>query len=66
VQPFQDRIFAGLKSAHQSKGINFAAVNLARLFGQINALPKSFGYTNTVRHPFNFLALCSLEQEYLI
>jgi len=47
VEPFQNRIFSGLKALQRSKGINFVSVNLARLFGQINATPKSFGYTNT-------------------
>ena len=48
VEPFQNRIFAGLKALQQTKGINFASVNLARMFGEINTSPKNFGYTNTV------------------
>lgn len=58
VQPFQDRVFAGLKglrrpaSQKQGGGVEFASVNLARLFGGINSDMKKFGYTNTVSFLF--------------
>lgn len=49
-------MFAGLKGlrrpASQKQGggggVEFASVNLARLFGGINSDMKKFGYTNTV------------------
>jgi len=47
LQPFQTRIWEGLKEAHSTNGTNFVSVNLAHLFGAINTDPKSFGYTNT-------------------
>ncbi|KAJ7134652.1 hypothetical protein C8R44DRAFT_431005 [Mycena epipterygia] len=44
---FQDVVQQGLQAAHGQNGTNFATVNLANLFTDIQSSPAEWGYTNT-------------------